>query len=191
LGTYERLMAENRSPGMLFAYDRGTLEIMVVYKGHESPNRILTELVAAVAEETERDRNPCGRTTLLREDLAKGVEPDSWFCFGGNAAAMRDRDELDLSKDPPPDLAIEVDMTRSSLNRLPIFAALGIPEVWRYDAERVHFCQLAGQQYREIAASAALPPLTGSQALVFLTQSRKLNRIAWIRGIRECVQTNR
>ena len=189
--TYERLLAENvDSPGTRFTYDGGMLEIMVVYIGHEHPNRTLAALVEIVAEETGRDFHRAGSTTFKRKDLQKGFEPDSWF-YLDHAEEMRGRDELDPDKDPAPDLVIEVDITRSSLDRFPIFAAVGVPEVWRYDGQRVILYRLAGDQYREVAASVALPPLTGVQATAFLHDSRIMKSTAWLRRVREWVRANR
>lgn len=187
--TYERLLAEHvESPGTRFAYDGGRLEIMVVYVGHENPNRTLARLVEIVAEETNRDFCPAGSTTFKREDLEKGVEPDSSFYFDERAAWVRGKSELDLRVDPPPDLIIEIDITRSSLPRLPIFAALGVPEVWRYDGRRVTFYQLAEGSYVEIERSMALPPLTSRQAGVFLAESQREKNPAWLRRVREWVR---
>ena len=114
--TYERLLAESiDSVGTRFTYDEGALEIMVGSIAHENPNRTLAQLVEIVAEETDRDLHRAGSTTFKRKDLAKGFEPDSCF-YIGHAQEARGREELDLVTDPPPDLVIEVDITRSSLN---------------------------------------------------------------------------
>jgi len=76
-------------------------------------------------------------------------------------------------KDPPPDLVIEVDITRSSLNRFPIFAAVGVPEVWRFDGDRVTMYCLEGGRYSQIETSLVLAPLTASQSTIFLDDSRR------------------
>src|SRR5262245_60898960 len=158
--TYERLLSEcvNKT-GTRFAYNEGDLEIMVVYAGHEGANRILARIAEITAEETGRDFKPLGSTTFKREDLAKGIEPDSCFYFR-NAKAVRGKYKIELPDDPPPELVIEVDITRPSLPKFPIFAGIGIAEVWRYDGERVRFYSLEGAQYREIEDSVVLPPMT-------------------------------
>lgn len=187
--TYERLLAEHvDSPGTRFAYDGGLLEIMVVYVGHEGPNRTLARLVEIVAEETNRDLQPAGSTTFKREDLEKGFEPDSSFYLDERAERVRGKTELDLLVDPPPDLIIEIDITRSSLPRLPIFAAVGVPEVWRYDGTRVTFYRLAEGSYVEVERSIALPLLTSRQAGVFLAESRREKNPAWLRRVRQWVR---
>src|SRR5204862_3490478 len=138
------------------------LEIMVVYVGHEDPNRTLAAIVEIVVKETRRQFRRTGSTTFKREELGKGFEPDSSFYFR-NAAAVRGKHIIDLHVDPPPELVIEVDITRSSLKRFPIFAAIGVAEVWRYDGECVRFYGLEGSEYQPIEASIVLPPMTASQ----------------------------
>jgi len=188
--TYERLLAENvESVGTRFTYDGGFLEIMVVGVGHEDPNRTLAALVEIVAEETELDFRRTGSTTFKRRDLEKGFEPDSCY-YLKNAGRVRGKDELDLNTDPPPDLVIEVDITRSSLNRFPIFAAVGVPEVWRYDGERARMYELRGTDYAEVDISVGLPPLTSAQASHFLDQSKTQKATEWLRQVREWVRAN-
>src|SRR5712692_3950770 len=99
--TYERLLAEHvDSLGTRFTYDRGLLEIMVVYIGHEDPNRMLALLVEIVAEETNRDVFAAGSTTFKRKDLEKGFEPDSSFYLDERAPQVRGKERLDLMIDP-------------------------------------------------------------------------------------------
>ncbi|MBM3814187.1 MAG: Uma2 family endonuclease [Acidimicrobiia bacterium] len=188
--TYERLLAENvESVGTRFTYDGGLLEIMVVGVGHEDPNRTLAALAEIVAEETRKDFRRTGSTTFKRRDLGKGFEPDSCYYFQ-NAPRVRGKDDLDLNEDPPPDLVIEVDITRSSLNRFPIFGAVGVPEVWRYDGERVRIYLLHGAEYQEVPASHVLPPLTAEQATLFLDQSKTQASTAWLKRVREWVRAS-
>ncbi len=131
-GTYERLLAEReerRYPR--FFYDRGVLEIVSPSKGHESISRIVALLVEELAVELDVDVESAGSTTFKREDLACGFEPDECFYFQ-NVEHVRGKHNIDLNVDPPPDLVVEVDVTSYSLDKLPIYASLGISEVWRY-----------------------------------------------------------
>jgi len=135
--TYERLLADFQdSHAAHFAYDQGALEIMVLSLKHETFNRTLATLVEIVAEEMQGDVINAGSTTFRRADLSKGFEPDTCF-YIQNVERVRGKDEIDLTVDPPPDLVIEIDITSPSLNKFPIFAAMGIPEVWRYDGKTV------------------------------------------------------
>jgi Uma2 family endonuclease len=186
--TYERLLAERgHSPGTKFAYDEGNLEIMVAHVGHENPNRTLAAIVEITAEETRRDFVRSGSTTFKRQDLAKGFEPDSSFYFR-QAELIRGKEDIDLSCDPSPELVIEIDISRSSLNRFPIFAAIGVAEIWRYDGRRVQFYALEGNSYGSIDRSSILPPMTAAQATVFLEASKIEKSTVWLHEVREWVR---
>ena len=183
--TYERLLAEHPdAAGPRFTYDEGELEIMVLSAGHEGPNRILARLIDVVAEELGIDTHPLGGVTLKRSVLHKGFEPDSCFYFA-NAPAVRGKEEIDPTIDPPPDLVIEIDVSRSSLPRFPIFAAFGVPEVWRYDSSRVAFYRLEAGRYVEADHSVALPPLTDQLATRFLEESGHMPSTQWLRRVRD------
>ena len=186
--TYERLIAEaGEACGTRFAYDSGELEIMTVYKGHETPNRKLAAIAEITAEETGCDFEPAGSTTFKRKDLAKGFEPDSCFYFR-HAETVRGKEKIDLATDPPPELIIEVDITRSSLDRFAIFAAMRVAEIWRYDGELVRFHTLVEGAYREIPKSLVLPPMTSAQATTFLERVRHDKAAVWLRSVREWVR---
>lgn len=183
--TYERLITEHGERcGTRFTYDEGVLQIMVVSSRHERPNRRLATLVEVLAEEWALDIEQLGSMTFKRQDLQKGFEPDSCF-YIEHADAIRDREEIDLAVDPPPDLSIEVDITSGSLNRFPIFAAVGIPEVWRFDGKRVAIFQLESGGYVEASNSLALPGVTEGILTLFLAESQTLKSTAWLRKVRE------
>src|SRR5215510_15546308 len=172
--TYERLLADFQdSHSAHFAYDRGALEIMVLSLKHEIFNRTLATLVEIVAEEMQGDVINAGSTTFKRADLRRGFEPDSCF-YIHNAERVRSKDEIDLTVDPPPDLVVEIDITSPSLNKFPIFAALSIPEIWRYDGTRVSFFGLEGDEYIERAESASLPKVTSDVLTEFVEKDKQL-----------------
>ena len=188
--TYERLLNEHQeSPGTHFIYDEGELEIMVVSRRHEEPNTDLALLVQLIAIELNIDFRQLGSTTFKREHLQKGFEPDSAFYFA-RASEMEGR-ELDPEIDPPPDLIIEIDVTSPSLNRFPIFAAFGVPEVWRYHRSRVTFYRLEGGRYVETASSSALLPLTAEVATRFLEERLRMRSTQWVRHVREWARQQR
>lgn len=183
--TYERLLTEHgERNGTRFTYDGGVLEIMVVSSRHEMPNRTLAALVEVLAEEWSFDIARLGSTTIKREDLQKGFEPDSCF-YIQRADEIRGKEDLDFGEDPAPDLTIEVDIPRESLNRFPIFAAVGIPEVWRFDGTRVSFFQLDSGRYVENEHSLAFPALRCEVATEFLNKSQKLKSTVWLREVRD------
>ncbi|MBY0374499.1 MAG: Uma2 family endonuclease [Bryobacteraceae bacterium] len=161
--TYERMLEENKGRnGIRITFDRGALQLMVMSARHERPNRILAEIVARLAHELKIDVEPFGSTTIKREDQQRGFEPDSSF-YIRHAARMRERQEVDWAHDPPPDLIIEVDVTSDSLNRFPIFAAFGVPEVWRYREPNVEIFELQNGAYRASERSLAFPIMSTAE----------------------------
>lgn len=183
--TYESLLADfQNSNAMHFAYDRGVLEIMAPSAKHEEPNRALSLFVDLVTGELDIEVRRLGSTTFTRKNLSKGFEPDSCF-YIQSVNRIRDKEEIDLTTDPPPDLVIEIDITSPSLNKFPIYAAVGVPEVWRYQGGRVQIFQRAGEQYTAVEQSIVLPPLTSTILTQFLEENRTLRSPDWLRRVQE------
>lgn len=189
--TYERLLddlKDSSSPRVTF--DRGVMEVMSPSAEHEESNRTIALLVEVLAEEFGLDVRDLGSTTFKREDLERGFEPDSCF-YIQNEARMRGKREVDLTNDPPPDLIIEVDITSPSLNKFPIYAAMGVPEIWRYDGRAVTIYRLEAGGYAEAGESAALPRLTVGELSRFVRESESAGRREWLRGVREWARGGR
>ena len=183
--TYEQLLSDFQDSHVAhFTYDRGVLEIMVLSFKHETVNRTLAHLVSVIAEELQIDTISAGSTTFKRQDLAKGFEPDSCF-YIQNEGRISGKAEIDLDTDPPPDLIIEIDISSSSLNKFPVYAHIGVPEVWRYDGTRVVFFVLAGENYEAAEESRAFPVLTSVMATDFLEASTQLKSTVWSRRLRD------
>lgn len=102
-----------------------------------------------------------------------------------NAESVRGKDEIDLASDPPPDLIIEIDITSESLDRFPLFAAVGVMEVWRFDRTSVAFFRLEDGEYRKTLNSLAFPSLTSEIATRFLTESLTMKSTQWLRRVRQ------
>lgn len=182
---YENLLDSHRDCSVpRFTYDKGELEIVSPSPEHEALKDAATQLVYAVADGRDLDLQCLGSTTFRREDLARGFEPDACF-YIRSVTLIRGKTELDLYVDPPPDLVIEIDITSPSINKFPIFAQLGVPEVWRYDGKRWMILTRAGEGYVEQAGSVALPGVTAAVINRFIEESRTLARPAWLRGVRE------
>jgi Uma2 family endonuclease len=164
------------------AFDRGTLEIMAPSFAHERPNHLLALIVDLIALEWGLDLEAAGSTTFKREDVERGFEPDAAF-YIQHAADIRGNTSIDLHRDPPPDLVIEVDITHPSLNKFPIYAALGIPEVWRYDGRVVLFYRLEGHTYVVTDTSRVLPGVTSSWMTQWLETSQEMPHAAWMRSV--------
>ncbi|HKA54103.1 MAG TPA: Uma2 family endonuclease [Candidatus Binatia bacterium] len=183
--TYERLLADfPDSHAAHFAYDRGTLEIMVLSFGHEKINRLIHTLLEVVAEEMDIDFENAGSTTFKREDLKRGFEPDTCF-YVQNAERVRGKKDIDPTIDPPPDLVIEIDISSPSLNKFPIYAQIVIPEVWRYDGQKLTIFRLEEGEYIEREESQVLPGLTSQIISRFLEDSQSMKRTVWLRRVRE------
>ena len=189
--TYEHLLADlsNQSSTRL-TYDRGMLEIMCPLPEHEEGNRTIALLVEVLAEEMRIDVRNFGSTTFRRADLARGFEPDSCF-YIQHEADISGKSTIDLTVDPPPDLVIEVDITSGSLDKFPIYAQVGVPEVWRYDGQRLRISTLTAERYVEVETSLALPLLTGQRLSETLAQSKTLKRTALLRSFRTWVRQER
>ena len=136
-------------------YDQGTMEDLMPSLGHEGDAYLLGRMVDTLTEELEVPVEGGGTTTHKREDLDKGAEPDQCYWLRGKAKRIRGKRELNLNVDPAPDLVIEVDVTHGSLDRLKVFAALGVPEVWRSDSRTLQFLHRQPKgNYRARTASA-------------------------------------
>lgn len=174
--------------GVRLTYDRGNLEIMTPLLEHEVPADLLARFVIVLTEELDVEVKSGGLVTLRRRRLRRGLEPDRCFWIA-NEARMRGRLHLDLRTDPPPDLAVESDVTRSSLNRMGIYAAIGVPEVWRYDGTTLTFQQLRPRRtYAMTASSLAFPFLTTSDLTPFLALAAGTGENALIRQFRDWVR---
>jgi len=185
---YESLLAAHRDRSTpRFVYDRGRLEIMSPSPEHEQLKETVVLLVNAVAEGLNLDTVGLGSTTFRREDLDRGFEPDGCF-YIQSVEHVKGKNDLDLKIDPPPDLVIEIDITSPSIKKIPIFARLGVPEVWRYDGQRWSILTLDGAEYVELAESRVLPGLTCAMITDFLEESRTMRRPEWLRRVRQWAQ---
>ncbi|MBD2131846.1 Uma2 family endonuclease [Sphaerospermopsis sp. FACHB-1094] len=186
--TFESLLkdtGENR--GSRFAYECGTLEIMTPLFEHENPKGNFSNFIVALAEELDIELRSAGSTTLKRKIIKKGIEPDTCY-YIQNEPAIRGKETLNLETDPPPDLAIEIDITSSSVNKFNIYAALGVAELWRYDGDVLRFYQLLEGEYIEINFSVAFPVISVSDMTRFIQQSKNMGEIALLKSFRAWVR---
>ena len=158
------------------AYDHGMLEIMTPYFAHEWLNRLLADIITALAFGRQLPIEQAGSATFRREDVKRGFEADSCFYFGDQAIALRGREQVDLHTDPPPALVVEIDLTHPSLDKFPIYAALGVTEVWRCDGQCVWFYQLGPQGYTPMDISVVLDGVTTQAIASFIERGRQTDR---------------
>lgn len=181
--TYEALLADggDHRPTRI-AYDQGLLEIMPPSFAHEHLKAIVAAIVETMLDAQNQDYVPAGSTTFGRQDVRRGFEPDASF-YIAHAPQVRGRTTIDLTRDPPPDLVIEIDMTHPSLDKFPIYTALGVPEVWRYNGHRAHMYRLIETGYTEVNASTVIPGLSSCQLTDFARLGAQLPRPVWRRQI--------
>jgi Uma2 family endonuclease len=187
--TYESLVNElAEQAGIRLTYDRGNLEIMTPSAPHEGSKKILGRFVESVTEELNVEIRSLGSLTCRRKDLARGLEPDQCY-YIQNENVVWDKAQIDLNQDPPPDLVVEIDVTSSSIDRLSLYASLGVPEVWRYDGNRFIIYQLSAGEYVERDVSPTFPFLSQVEMLRFLELGRTTKENALIRLFREWVRS--
>ncbi|MDF5734811.1 MULTISPECIES: Uma2 family endonuclease [unclassified Nostoc] len=186
--TFEALLRDTgEDRGSRFAYDCGVLEIMSPLFEHENPKIQFDRFILVLAEELGIEIISAGSTTLKRRITKRGIEPDTCY-YIQNEPAIRGKVKLNLETDPPPDLAIEIDITSSSVNKLGIYSALGITELWRYDGQNLKFYQLIDGQYAECKFSIAFPLVLVREISKFIEQSKSIGEIALLKSFRAWVR---
>ncbi len=168
------------------SYSQGLLEIMTPLPEHEDDKEIISDLVKALLEELNIEFRTLGSTTYKNEQMAGGLEADQCF-YIQNEAAIRGKKRLDLSIDPPPDLALEIDIT--SRTRLNNYEALGVPELWRYDGQKLEINVLEGGNYVKSNNSSNFPDFPLVNVIhQYVEQSKIEGRNAAIKAFRSWVR---
>ncbi|MDJ0728629.1 MAG: Uma2 family endonuclease [Crocosphaera sp.] len=176
-------LGENRA--LRLAYDHETLEMMTPLPEHEDNKEILGDLIKIILEELNKEFRTLGSTTFKHPRLGKGIEPDQCF-YIENEAKIRGKNRLDLTVDPPPDLAIEIDIT--SRTYPDTYAALGVPELWRLQEDALQINILEKGQYREVKTSPNFPNIPLNYLVDCLKQSRIIGRNQVIKAFRQWVK---
>lgn len=165
------------------AYNHRTLEIRMPLPEHEVSKEIIGDMVKILLEELEMDRECFGSTTFKREDMAVGIEPDNCF-YIQNHQFVIGKTRLDLTVDPPPDLAIEVDIT--SKTQLDIYEHLGVPELWRYEKGKLKISVLQKGKYIDSQISLTFPHLPVIEAISeYLEMSKTTGTSPALRAFRK------
>jgi Uma2 family endonuclease len=187
-GGYEKMLQIIGDRHIHVTYDDGTMEVRMPSQQHERAAQLLGFVVGRIADELELDYEALGMTTWRRPDMDKGLEADQCY-YIRNAALARGREELDLEVDPPPDLAIEVDITSSSLNRMGVYAGLRVPEVWRYDGHEALMHQLgANGEYHLCETSLSFPGLRAADIVRLIDLGRTVDKRQLVRAIEDFVR---
>jgi len=189
--TYAQLLKNFESCSVpRFTYDQGELEIMSPSLPHEEIREILVLLVNLICEELGIDVRGLGSITLKRADLQKGAEPDACF-YIKRVKEIASIKELDLTIHPPSDLVIEVDIGSSSIDKFSIYAALGVPELWRFSKDEIEFFRLAGGQYTSLNHSLNFPRVSALEVTRLVGEARALPRPQWLSRARSWIRSLR
>ncbi len=171
--------------GSRLAYDNGWLEMMMPLPEHEDNKEIISDLIKALLEERDIEFRSLGSTTF-KKPMTQGLEPDQCF-YIQNEAKIRGKKRIDLTVDPPPDLAIEVDIT--SRTHPSIYEALQVPELWRFDPESLQIHILQFGTYQEVPESPNFPGLNLKQRIpYYLRESKTLGRNKVLKAFRQWVR---
>ncbi|HEY9302109.1 MAG TPA: Uma2 family endonuclease [Phormidium sp.] len=186
--TFKALLADvGDDRAWRIAYEGGVLEIRMPHLEHEVPKGLIESFIEATADELEIEVMKAGSLTLEREDLTRAVEPDTCF-YIQNEASVRGKRDISLPEDLPPDLAIESDYTNSSVNKDSIYAALGVPELWRYRRESLQVYHLVEGKDEMCDRSLAFPFLPVAEIPGFIEQSRTVGQRAAVRLFRQRIR---
>lgn len=156
---YEDLFNQVReASGLRISYDNGTLQVMMLSSEHESYMRFFHKLITGISLRLHLNIRSFGSVTMKKKP-GKGNEPNACF-YIQSAPLIGNRMDLDFAVDPPPDVTVEIDLHHDSISKLPIYSALGIHEVWRFDGSEVSIHVLEQGEYIIAAESSSLPMLT-------------------------------
>jgi Uma2 family endonuclease len=176
-------VGDNRSTRL--TYDRGRLEITMPLEAHEFANELIGLFIRILVEELGLQLKSMGSTTMNYAYLEKGAEPDKSF-YIQNQPLVAGR-QVDFSEDPPPDLVVEVDITHSDIDKLSLYAAIGIAEFWRFNGETLRIYTLQEETYRECETSAIFPTIPKTRLYEFLADSQQ-NEVQASRSLRQWIR---
>jgi Uma2 family endonuclease len=184
---YEHLLEEVGNRPIRITYDSGSVEIMAPLDIHEYWKSRIRQLIETMCVERDIDYVPSGSVTLKLKKKEKGLEPDECY-YVQHAEVVRFKRAGDLTKYPPPDLAIEIDITSRSIARQPIYAALGVPELWRFDGKSLVVLALEDEsRYAPRESSGVFPFLPMDEFFRFLIKFESEKHVAVIRAFRAWV----
>jgi Uma2 family endonuclease len=179
-------------PRVRFTYDRGTLEIMTTSNRHEwykgRIGLVIHELCAAL----NRAYMPGGSQTLRNEELERGFEPDQCYWIANESKVREPFFLWDPNRYPPPDLVVEIEVSRSAVKKLSLLAAYRVPEVWRFDEQalRLHLLQENGC-YQEALSSPNFPSVPIAGLLPHILPNPEVDILTWARNLRSWIQSHR
>jgi Uma2 family endonuclease len=188
---YEELLEQvGEASGLRISFDSGALKVMTLSPEHESYARFIDSLIGVIRLRLRINIRFFGSSTMKKSKRRKGLEPDACF-YVQSADMLGNRIQLDFETDPPPDIAVEIDVHHDSRDKLNIYAALGVPELWRYDGEELMISVLEEDHYVTATHSQALPLLTSQILTDFLTRLRDEGELQALLAFDEWLQARR
>jgi Uma2 family endonuclease len=191
--TYERLLSDDEGRRVpRITYDRGVMELVTPSMPHEEDARTIARIVEIVAANLGIPIRSVGSTTFRRKDLERGFEPDASF-YIQHEERIRGQTEVDLSVDPPPDIVLQMEVSRSAIDKLGLFASMGISEVWRCDGQQVSIFILDREldSHQESSQGLALPALSREILTRFLIESRTTLSPDWFQAVSDWARERR
>jgi Uma2 family endonuclease len=188
--TFTRLLEElGDQRNQRLSYYLGNLEIMSPLGEHENNNRFIESLIFVIADELNLNLKKFGSLTLRSNQDKQAVEPDSCY-YLNNEPLVRNKQHIDLTIDPPPDLVLEIDITSGSLNKLSIYATLKVPEIWRYNGKNLMvFCLNSNSNnYQQLTNSSIFPWLNLEMIPALIHQSLEIGETATLRQFRQWIK---
>jgi Uma2 family endonuclease len=180
---YETLLREVGDQKVFVTYDHGSLELTSPSWKHERYAELFGSLIRMIASELKLPLIGGGSTTFRSREGEVGLEPDRCF-YIARASAVTGKRELDLAVDPPPDLVVEIEISRRMIDRLDLYATLKVPEVWRCDGKRLEVLLLMDGSYRVSEKSAAFPAIRVDQIVSLIEESWLTDETAWAESAR-------
>ena len=166
-GTYESLADQRSGSVPRMTYDNGLLEMMSPKRQHEHIGRLIGRMIETYSEVKDIEIISVASVTVKRSTLQKGYEADESY-YITHASELSQKTELDFEFDPPPDLVVEIEITSSAIDKMKLFAAMKVLEVWRHDGNSLVMLRLVDGSYQSIDCSNELPGLTACQVNRFL-----------------------
>jgi Uma2 family endonuclease len=183
--TYTALREPGSNNHVRMTYDRGDLEMMSPSRLHERLSYLIGRLIDIWTEVRGIDIGACRTMTFKRDDLERGLEPDNCY-YVAHERVIREKVQVDLAVDPPPDLAIEIELTPAAVDRLSLYSAFGVPELWRFDGQTLYVYILGKDGcYQPCRYSACFPQLPPAEIERVLAQLGTASETTLVRAFRQ------
>ena len=185
--TFVALADERRGSVPRMTYNEGVLEMMSPKRKHENIGRLIGRMIEAYSEFKGIEILSVASVTVKRSDLKKAYEADESY-YVTNIDQVLAKEELDFEVDPAPDLVVEVELTSSAIEKMELFAAMQVREVWRHDGTSVQFYRWLNGRYDMIPTSVELPGLDAALINRFLEERLEAGETTFIRAFRREIQ---